>query len=249
MDKARELFQTAGQDFAALKQAAARSDFRPVSLKSNARFEITNTLREVKSHNVVARIEGADPALKNETLIFTAHWDHLGRDPALKGDQIYNGAADNASGVASILEIAHALAQAQPPAQAIDFVPRGHRRRERAAWRQVLRGAPSLPTGSTLADINLDVINLWGPTSDLISIGMGNSTLDDLLVEIARSTVARSLPTPIPKKATTFVPTTSSSPSKECPRSIPRGAGSTLANPPISASESRTNTPPRTITK
>lgn len=186
LERAKELFQTAGQNFDALKQAAARRDFRPVSLKSSARFEITNVLREVKSRNVVARIEGSDPALKNETLIYTAHWDHLGRDAALKGDQIYNGAADNASGVASILEIAHALAQAQPPPRrSLVFLAV-------TAEEKGLLGAkyyaahPFYPLASTLADINLDVINLWGPTSDMISIGMGNSTLDDLLVEIAR---------------------------------------------------------------
>jgi Zn-dependent M28 family amino/carboxypeptidase len=186
LDKAKELFQTTGRDFEALKQAAARRDFRPVPLSTSARFEVTNALREVKSRNVVSRIEGADPALKHETLIYTAHWDHLGRDPALKGDQIYNGAADNASGVASILELAHALAQAQPaPKRSILFLAV-------TAEEKGLLGAkyyathPLYPLERTLADINLDVINLWGPTSDLISIGMGNSTLDDLLVEIAR---------------------------------------------------------------
>ena len=150
------------------------------------RFEITNALREVKSRNVVAKIEGADPRSKNETLIYTAHWDHLGRDPALKGDQIYNGAADNASGVASIMEIAHALAQLKPaPKRSILFLAV-------TAEEKGLLGAkyyaahPLYPLDRTLADINLDVINLWGPTEDLISIGMGNSTLDDLLVEIAR---------------------------------------------------------------
>ena len=116
LEKAKELFQATGRDFEALKQAAARRDFRPVPLGGTARFAVTNALREVKSRNVVAKIEGADPALKNEAVIYTAHWDHLGRDPALKGDQIYNGAADNASGVAPILEIAHALARpSQPP--------------------------------------------------------------------------------------------------------------------------------------
>ncbi len=186
LEKARELFQATGRDFESLKQAAARRDFRPVPLDTSARFEVTNALREVKSRNVVARIEGADPALKNEVLIYTAHWDHLGRDPALKGDQIYNGAADNASGVASILEIAHALSQAQPsPKRSILFLAV-------TAEEKGLLGAkyyaahPLYPLERTLADINLDVINLWGPTSDLISIGMGNSTLDDLLVEIAR---------------------------------------------------------------
>ena len=186
LEKAKELFQATGRDFDMLKQAAARRDFRPVPLTTSARFEITNALREVKSRNVVAKIEGADPALKNETLIYTAHWDHLGRDPALKGDQIYNGAADNASGVASILEIAHALSQAQPrPKRSTLFLAV-------TAEEKGLLGAkyyaahPLYPLERTLADINLDVINLWGPTKDVISIGMGNSTLDDLLVEIAR---------------------------------------------------------------
>ena len=186
LEKAKELFQATGRDFEALKQAAAGRDFRPVPLMTSAKFEVTNALREVKSRNVVAKIEGADPALKNETVIYTAHWDHLGRDPALKGDQIYNGAADNASGVASILEIAHSLAQAQPaPKRSILFLAV-------TAEEKGLLGAkyyaahPLYPLERTLADINLDVINLWGPTKDLISIGMGNSTLDDLLVEIAR---------------------------------------------------------------
>ena len=185
-EKAQELFQACGRDFAALKQAAARRDFRPESARVHgAKFAITNALREVKSRNVVAKIEGSDPALKNETVIYTAHWDHLGRDPALQGDQIYNGAADNASGVAGVLEIARALTQVKPPAKrSIVFLAV-------TAEEKGLLGAkyyaahPLYPLERTLADINLDVINLWGPTKDIISIGMGNSTLDDMLVEIA----------------------------------------------------------------
>jgi Zn-dependent M28 family amino/carboxypeptidase len=187
LEKTKELFQAAGRDFDTLKRAAATRDFRPEPLSTTARFEVANTLREVKSRNVIAKIEGADPALKNEYLIYTAHWDHLGKDPALKGDQIYNGAADNASGVASILEIARALSQAQPaPKRSILFLAV-------TAEEKGLLGAkyyathPLYPLTRTLADINLDVINLWGPTKDLISIGMGNSTLDDLLVELATS--------------------------------------------------------------
>jgi Zn-dependent M28 family amino/carboxypeptidase len=185
LDKAKELFQASGRDFMALKQAAARRDFRPEPLGGSARFQVANALREVKSKIVVGKFEGTDPALKNEYVVYTAHWDHLGRDPALKGDQIYNGAADNASGVASVLEIARALAQARPaPRRSLLFLAV-------TAEEKGLLGAkyyaahPLYPLARTLADINLDVINLWGPTNDIISIGMGNSTLDDLLVEIA----------------------------------------------------------------
>ena len=204
LEKAKELFQASGHDFDTLKKAAASRDFRPESLKSDARFEVTNTLREVNSRNVVARIEGADPALKQEVVIYTAHWDHLGRDPALKGDQIFNGAADNASGVASILEIAHALTQAQPsPKRSILFLAV-------TAEEKGLLGAkyyathPLYPLARTLADINLDVINLWGPTKDIISIGMGNSTLDDLLVELAQGQGRTVAPDADPEKGYYF---------------------------------------------
>ena len=186
LEKAQELFQACGHDFQSLKQAAARRDFRPVSLGCNGRFSITNSLREVKSRNVVARLEGADPALKNETVIFTAHWDHLGIDPALKGDQIYNGAADNASGVAAVLEIARAFTRINPPPKRSILFLAVTAEEKGLLGAKYYAAHPLYPLDRTLADINLDVINLWGPTSDLISIGMGNSTLDDLLVEIAK---------------------------------------------------------------
>jgi Zn-dependent M28 family amino/carboxypeptidase len=184
--KARDILRAAGQDFDALKKSAATRDFRPVRLGCSARFAIANAMRTVKSKNVVARLEGSDPALRGELLVYTAHWDHLGRDPQRPGDQIFNGAADNASGVAAVLEIARAFTRvAPPPKRSILFLAV-------TAEEQGLLGAkhyahhPLYPLEKTLADINLDVINLWGPTTDIISIGMGQTTLDDLLVEIAR---------------------------------------------------------------
>jgi Zn-dependent M28 family amino/carboxypeptidase len=183
--KARELFHASGQEFDALKKAAAERVFQPVRLGGTARFEITKETREVRSKNVVAKLEGSDPALTNELLVYTAHWDHLGRDPQRQGDQIFNGAADNASGVAAVLEIARAFTRITPaPKRSILFLAV-------TGEEQGLLGAkhyaqfPLYPLERTLADINLDVINLWGPTSDIISIGMGQTTLDDLLVEIA----------------------------------------------------------------
>jgi Zn-dependent M28 family amino/carboxypeptidase len=113
-DKAAELCKMAGQDLAALKKAAVSKDFRPVTLDAKASFDIKNTLREVDSRNVIARIEGSDPQLKNQYVIFSAHWDHLGKDPSLKGDQIFNGALDNASGTAGLLELAQAFTKISP---------------------------------------------------------------------------------------------------------------------------------------
>jgi len=115
LDKAKDVLKAAGLDFAGLKNQAKSKDFRPVPLNAKVQLAITNSLREVKSRNVIAKLEGSDPALKNDFVIYTAHWDHLGIDPELKGDQIYNGAADNASGVATVLEIARALTMVKPP--------------------------------------------------------------------------------------------------------------------------------------
>ncbi|WP_422926014.1 M28 family metallopeptidase [Singulisphaera sp. PoT] len=186
LEKSKELFKAAGQDFDALKSAAKTREFRPVSLNAKAKLHVKNRLREVRSRNVVAKVEGSDPVLKDETIVYTAHWDHLGIDPALTGDKIFNGAADNASGVAAILEIAGAFAQLKPaPKRSILFLAV-------TAEEKGLLGAkyyathPLYPLEKTLADINLDVINLWGRTSDISSIGYGFTTLDDILTEVAK---------------------------------------------------------------
>jgi Zn-dependent M28 family amino/carboxypeptidase len=181
------LCQAAGRDLASLKAAAIRREFRPVTLDARAQFGIDAKTREVQSHNLVARLEGSDPALKDEYVVFTAHWDHLGRDPNLKGDQIYNGAADNASGVAAVLELARACMRITPgPRRSMLFLlVTGEEKGLLGS--KYYASAPLYPLERTLANINLDVINLWGRTSDLVSIGMGQSTLDDLLVEVARS--------------------------------------------------------------
>jgi Zn-dependent M28 family amino/carboxypeptidase len=204
LEKSKELFEACGKNFDALKQAAARPDFRPAPLGCLARFEINNTLREVRSRNVVARLEGSDPALRNEYVIYTAHWDHLGRDTSLAGDQIYNGAADNASGVAGVLEIARALTRATPPPKRSILFLAVTAEEKGLLGAKYYAAHPLYPLARTLADINLDVINLWGLTDDLISIGMGHSTLDDLLAEIAKSQGRSLAPDADPEKGYYF---------------------------------------------
>lgn len=184
LDKARELFAAAGQDFDALKRAAVSREFRPVPLAATATFRVKNTLREVDSRNVIARIRGREKP--DECVIYTAHWDHLGRDPSLEGDQIFNGALDNASGVGMLLEIARAFTRLRVgPRRTVLFAAV-------TAEEQGLLGAkyyvehPLCPLEKTLADINIDGINQWGRTRDLVVVGLGNSTLDELAAEIAR---------------------------------------------------------------
>src|SRR6266404_3620496 len=99
LDVAKKLLADCGQDFDALKKSAISKNFRPVALDAKNNIAIKQALRSFKSHNVIGKLEGSDPKLKDEYIIYTAHWDHLGRHPELPGDQIYNGAVDNASGV------------------------------------------------------------------------------------------------------------------------------------------------------
>ena len=203
-EAARRLLSAAGQDLDALKKAAARKDFRPVPLRATADFAAQNTLRRIKSQNVLARRDGSDPKLKDELVIYTAHWDHLGRDEALAGDQVFNGAADNASGVAMMLEIAGGFAALPtPPRRSVLFLAV-------TAEEKGLLGAkwyaehPLYPLAKTLADINMDVVNLWGRTTDVTSVGQGLSTLDDLLAERARAHGRVVRPDPEPEKGTYY---------------------------------------------
>src|SRR6185295_1425462 len=125
LDAAKKLIAACGNDFDALKRAAVTREFRPIPLGATASFIVENTLRNVESRNVLALLPGTDPKLRNEYLIYNAHWDHLGRDDRLKGDQIFNGAADNAAGVAVLFELAQAmkaLPAGQQPKRSVLFL-------------------------------------------------------------------------------------------------------------------------------
>src|SRR5438874_375462 len=113
----------AGLNLDSLTRAAAHREFRPVATGINVAVEVTSALRHVRSENVVARIPGSDPAVARQAVLFTAHWDHKGIGPVANGDSIYNGAEDNASGVAAMLGAAEALAQVRPrPQRTLLFV-------------------------------------------------------------------------------------------------------------------------------
>lgn len=202
-DKARQLFQAAGKDFSELKKAAVRKDFKPVPLGATASFSFKNTLRQAQSQNVVAKLEGSDPQLKDEYVVYSAHWDHLGRNKELAGDQIFNGALDNATGTAGLLELAKAFSQGPRPKRSILFLAV-------TAEEQGLLGSkyyaanPLYPLEKTLANINMDVLNWFGPTKDVIIIGYGNSTLDDVLTEVAASQGRVTKPDATPEKGSFY---------------------------------------------
>jgi Zn-dependent M28 family amino/carboxypeptidase len=185
LEKAKEILSGSGQNFDALKAAATKKDFKPVALNAKATYDVKIDARKIQSHNVVALLEGTSK--KDEYLIYTAHWDHLGKDTTLKGDQIYNGAMDNASGSAAVLNIAKAFTKLSvKPERSILFLAV-------TAEEKGLVGAkyyathPLYPLEKTVANINVDGINQWGKTSDFTVIGLGNSTLDDDLLAVLKS--------------------------------------------------------------
>jgi Zn-dependent M28 family amino/carboxypeptidase len=199
-DKTKEVLNAAGFDFDSLKRAALSKDFRPVPLDAKATFRLRNVVRPIRSRNVVAKLEGSDSTLRDEHVIYTAHWDHLGRDTTREGDQIFNGALDNASGVAQMLEIADAFTKlAVPPKRSVLFLAV-------TAEESGLLGAkyyaenPLYPLNKTLANINIDGVNQWGSTSDVTVIGLGNSTLDDVLRDAATAVKRTISPDPESEK-------------------------------------------------
>ena len=202
---AEKIFSAAGKNLAELKKLAVRKDFHPVTLNARWSFDIKNQVREVQSKNVIAKLPGSDAKLRDEYVMFTAHWDHLGKDPSLKGDQIYNGAVDNASGCAGLLELAHAYSQLTPaPKRSMLFLAV-------TAEEKGLLGSkyyaanPLYPLKKTLADLNMDSMNPWGKTRDLVIIGLGNSTLDDIAKRVADEQGGRTLkPDPTPEHGSFF---------------------------------------------
>ncbi|MGV7211236.1 M28 family peptidase [Oxalobacteraceae bacterium A2-2] len=188
-DSAQQLFKAAGQDLEMLKKAAQSRDFKPVALGAQLDVQMLNAWRDQPSHNVVAKITGADPQLKDEYVIYSAHWDHFGVDDSLPGprsQQIFHGARDNASGVAALLEIARAYkALPAPPRRSIVFLLTTAQERGQLGAQYYTRH-PLYPLARTLVDINIDGMNVWGRTRDVAQSGLGLSGVDEVAAAAAR---------------------------------------------------------------
>jgi len=189
-DAARKVFALGGQDMDALIESAKSRDFQPVSLKVRTSITFDNTLANSGSANVLGILEGSDPVLKKEVVVYTAHHDHLGIGLADMNvnpdDRIYNGARDNASGVGTVLSIARAIAaMPERPRRSVLIALVG-------AEEQGLLGSkyfasnPPIPPGKFAADINYDSGNIWGKTRDVSFLGKGKSTLDAVAEQVAQ---------------------------------------------------------------
>lgn len=183
MEAATRLFEAAGHS-AAILQDAAKKDFKAIPLGLSASVTVKNQINKSVSHNVMAVLPGSE--IPDEYVVYLAHWDHLGIGDPIDGDSIYNGAVDNATGVAAVLEIAKAFTQSSSkPQRSVLFMAV-------TAEEQGLLGSayyanhPVYPPSKTVAAINIDALAPFGRTKDLIVVGKGQSELDDYVEAAAK---------------------------------------------------------------
>ncbi len=198
LDKAKALFKKGGLDYQKLTADAAKPGFRPRAMGLRASVRIENKIRHSNSHNVIGLLPGTDR--KDEYIIYTAHWDHFGTAPNLKGDQIFNGALDNASGCSAVLNLAETFASLpKRPRRSLVFM-------FVTAEEQGLLGSeyytehPVFPLNKTIANINIDGLDVWGKMKDITIIGFGNSELDDYAEAAAKAQGRTVRPDPEPEK-------------------------------------------------
>ncbi len=179
VDAARDLFARADLDFDSEKGRAESNAFTAVSLGGQATASVRNSVREGMSYNVLAAIPGT--TRPDEAVVYLGHWDHLGRNLAIPGSAgIYNGAVDNASGTAALLEIARLYQQAGQPERTVLFLAVTLEEYGLLGSRYYVNN-PVFPAGQTAAAINMDAMTLIGPTDDVVVVGFGSSELEEIL--------------------------------------------------------------------
>jgi Zn-dependent M28 family amino/carboxypeptidase len=202
LETTRAIFKAAGKDYEALKKAAEKPGFQAVPLGLNASTGLRNSIRKVLSSNIIGLLPGSTRA--DEHIIYTAHWDHFGKDPNLEGDQIFNGALDNATGTAALIELAEAFQSlGSPPLRSILFMAV-------TAEEQGLLGSeyyarhPIFPLEKTVAVINMDSLNIYGRMQDIRIVGYGKSDLDDYVKGYAEEVGRIVLPNATPEKGSFY---------------------------------------------
>jgi Zn-dependent M28 family amino/carboxypeptidase len=199
-----KLFQMSGHSVAELMKAADSRDFQPIPLGINLKGHVVAKLRPIESRNVAGIIEGSDPAQRSELVIFTAHWDHLGVGLAINGDDIYNGAVDNATGCGVVLEIARAWAELnQKPKRSALFL-------FVTAEESGLRGSeyygqhPLFPTNKTAIDLNYDALFPLAPSKDVVVTGAERTTAYPIVEATAKRYGLEIKPDPRPEQGSFY---------------------------------------------
>lgn len=195
-DVAMETFRRANLDFAELKQRAQRRGFRAVRMNLTGSLRLETSTEERTTQNVVGVLPGAERP--DETILYSAHWDHLGRCPAINGDDICNGALDNATGTAALIELARRFSAEGRPQRSVAFIAL-------TAEEQGLLGAlyymqhPVFPARNTVVAINMDGVNNAGRTRDIEIVGFGKSEMDDLITQAVQAQGRRVAPDSSPE--------------------------------------------------
>ena len=196
LQAAEQLFAQNGTSLAKLRQQALSKDFQPVRFKQRASISISNNLRQLTSNNVIGYIEGTEQP--DEAVIYMAHWDHFGLDFSRPDDKIFNGAQDNAGGVAALLALAEQFKAGPAPKRSVAFlaVTVEERGLLGSAW---YANNPLFDLNKTVAGINMDVINVYGPMRDVMVFGYGSSELEPVLSRYAKAQNRYIAPEPTPQ--------------------------------------------------
>jgi Zn-dependent M28 family amino/carboxypeptidase len=201
-EAAKKIFESAGLDYNKLTSDASKRGFKSVDMKLKASIHFKNKAEHTRSNNVAALWPGTDRA--DEYIIYTAHWDHFGVNSSFKGDSIFNGAVDNGTGTAALLEIAKAFTKLpERQNRSILFL-------SVTCEEQGLLGSeyyvkhPLFPLAKTVGVINMDALNIFGKTKDMTIIGYGNSQLDNFAVEVLKKHGRYAIPDPTPEKGGYF---------------------------------------------
>jgi len=202
LETAHKVFENAGLNYEKLKSSAAERGFKAAPMGLRASLTLKNTIKHKKSNNVIAVLPGSDRA--DEYIFYMAHWDHFGTDSALEGDQIFNGALDNATGTAALIEMAEAFLKLEsPPCRSIVFLATTGEE-QGLLGSQYYATHPIYPPTKTAAAINMDSLNIWGKMKDITVIGYGNSELDEYVKAVASGQGRDVRPDPEPERGSFY---------------------------------------------
>lgn len=196
LDAAERLFAANGSSLKEMKAKALKPDFRAIPLNAKASISIKNNLREIDSNNVIGFIPGSKKP--DEAVIYMAHWDHFGLDFSRSDDKIFNGAQDNAGGIAGLLALAEKFKQGPAPERSIAFVAVTAEERGLLGSRWYAEH-PLFPVNKTVAGINMDIMNVYGPMRDVMVFGYGSSELEPILAKYAKAQNRYIAPEPTPQ--------------------------------------------------
>jgi len=185
-DAGEKLLGLSGKKVDDLLAVSESRDFRPVPLRIRIRGNLRSKVREIQSRNVVAMVPGSDPRLKDEAVLYSAHWDHLGKGDPVNGDDIYNGAIDNATGCGILLELARAWAALpqKPRRSALFLAVTGEEGGLRGS--EYYANHPLVPPAKTALDLNYDAIYPWGRAQNVVVTGAERTTIFPVVQAVAR---------------------------------------------------------------